>query len=743
MYSYAIRGIRVNLHAKLACKPCIMKGCKTGSAKSVRINSHLKEKCGVIAVYSASNYASYFARRGLSALQHRGQESAGISILNDRKKIITHKGMGLIPLVMTETVLKKLGHSPVAIAHNRYATSGSGGAQNAQPMEVKNGKYHMAIGHNGNIPDVSNIRKKLGIKKSITSDTFLAASLIIQERLKYNTWEETFAHVLPEFRGAYNFVILTNDGSLFAIRDPYGIRPLCLGKLSDGWVVASESVALDAVKADYVRDVKPGEIIKITYDGKINSYFFDEPKQSKYCLFEYIYFARPDSYLNETRIRAGREISGKLLGQRLQQKHIQPDVVIPTFDSGYPAAKGVASALQLPIVDAITTSHYVGRTFIQPGQENRTLAVSNKHNIIPDEIIGKKVVVVDDSAVRLTTSRSLMHGLKDAGAQEVYLAIASPPVVNQCDLGIDMRSKKDLPAAKFGKLPLEKIEKNIAELIDADAVVYLPIEETTKAMGGTQKNFYYTPFGGPHPIRDKQEVFPKRVGKTTGKQKICVFLSGAGTNLQKIIDQIEDGEIDAEITEVISNKSDAFGLIRAKRHNIATCTLPYTKKLTDKEARRAYEKQLIKEIQRITPDLILLSGWTFVLSDTFLKAVQHMGITVINHHPALLSSNFSDQVVTSRGMIPVIRGPHGCKDAFENNLPVSGITVHQVLPGDNFDVGPIIMKSEVRRKKHDTIDSFEKRLRSAEYLLLPTAIKRVIHVMNHYNIDISKGEFPW
>lgn len=703
----------------------------------------LKEKCGVFAVYTSSGYAPYIARRGLTALQHRGQESAGISVFNQKKKLVTYKGMGLIPNVITEEVLKKLGTSFLAIGHNRYGTSGSGTSQNAQPFELKLGKYRLAIGHNGNLPDVSNIRKKLGGRKSISSDTFLAASLLIQERANYQSWEETLIQVLPEFRGAYNFVLLTNDGSLFSIRDPYGIRPLCLGKLPDGWVIASESVALDAVKAEFVRDVKPGEIIKITSDGNINSYFFGEPKRPQYCLFEYVYFARPDSFLNEKRVRAGREMSGELLGERIKKKNIKPDIVIPTFDSGYPAAKGVARSLGLPIVDAITTSHYVGRTFIQPGQENRKLAVSGKHNIVPDEIIGKKVVVVDDSAVRLTTSRSLIQGLRDAGAKEVYLGIASPPVVDQCDLGIDMRSKKDLPAAAFEKLPFETIEEKVAELIAADAVIYLPIEETTKAMGGTPKDFYYTPFGGPHPIRSKQEVFPKRTKKSNGKLKLCIFISGSGTNLQKIIDHIESGDIAAEIAAVISNNKDAYGLVRALQHNIPTVIREYTGKLKDQEARKQYEKVLIKELQRINPDIILLSGWMFVLGDTFLKAMQKMEIPVINHHPALLSKTLANIVATSRGDIPVIRGHHGFKDAYDKNLPVSGITVHQILPGDEYDVGPIIMKAEVRRRKEDTQESFEKRIREAEYLLLPTALKRILHTMNHYNFDISKGDFPW
>ena len=703
----------------------------------------IKEKCGIVGVWHKQDHASYYVRRGLSALQHRGQESAGISTLNQKGTITTAKGMGLVSHVLSDDILKKLGNNKLAIGQNRYGTSGKSSTENAQPIQIKVKKQQLSIGHNGNIPDLANIRKKLGERKTNISDTLLMATLLMKERPSFATWEETLSAVLPEFHGAYNLVILTNEGSLFGIRDPYGIRPLCLGKFPDGWIIASESVALDAVGADFVRDVHRGEIIKITADGKLQSFFFGEPKKEQFCLFEYIYFARPDSFLNGKRVRSAREASGKLLGERIKQKQIKPDVVVPTFDSGYPAAKGVAEALGLPIVDAITTSHYIGRTFIHPGQDKRINAVKGKHNIVPDDIFGKKVVVVDDSAVRLTTSMRLAKEIKNAGAKEVYFAFASPPVVEQCDLGIDMRSKKDLPASQFEKKPLEFIEKKVAEHINANEVIYLPIEATAAAMGGKKEDFYHSPFGGPHPLRGKQTRFAKRKKKIIDKPKLAIFISGSGTNLQKIIDSIDDGYLHATIAGVLSNKRDAYGLTRAKNHNIPTILMEYTKGLRDKDARKIYEESLVKEIKRLNPDVVLLSGWMLVLGETFLNAMQAMQIPVINHHPALLSQSFDKSVFTSRGEIPVIRGHHGFQDAFEKNLPVSGITVHQILPGDTFDVGPIIMKAEVRRKTDDSLESFEKRLRETEYALLPTAIKRVLHVMNHYNIDISKGEFPW
>lgn len=702
----------------------------------------IKEKCGVVGVWTMDNAALYTARRALAALQHRGQESAGISVLNPNGKIVTYKGMGLVPHVLTESVLKKLGTGHTAIGQNRYATFGKSSTENAQPIALSQGEIQLSLGHNGNIPDVANLKKHLGLKNSALGDTELIASLILKERRNHASWEETLTIVLPQCHGAYCLVMITNDGSLFGIRDPYGIRPLCLGRLEDGWIIASESAALDTIGAEFIREVKPGEMIKITKNGQLNSYFFGEPKRPRFCLFECIYFARPDSFINGIRIRAGRESSGRLLAERMKQKGIKPDVVVPTFDSGYPAAKGAARALNVPMVDAITTSHYVGRTFIQPGQTNRISAVNGKHNIVPDEIIGKKVVIVDDSAVRLTTSTALAKKFREAGVKEIYMAFASPPVVNQCNLGIDMRSKKELPAAKFEKEPLDIIEQKVAEHVGADAVVYLPIEQTALAMEGNKENFYTYPFGGPHPIRDKQELFPKKKHKMTGKPKLCVFISGSGTNLQVMIDAIERGELDAEIVSVVSNKPDAYGLTRAKKHNIPTTVPTYQGKLSDMKARKAYEAQLIAHIEQVKPDLIQLAGWNLVLGETFLKSMQDREIPVINQHPALLSSHLSEKVATSRGSIPVIRGIHAIQVAFTKGLLVSGFTVHQVLPGDTFDIGPIILKAEVRRHVDDTIDSWEKRIRKTEYLFIVTAIKRALHVMKH-GIDISQGTFPW
>lgn len=705
----------------------------------------INEKCAVVAVWTQDNNAPQLVRRGLASLQHRGQESTGITVYTGKKGLHNYVGMGLVPFVLTDKILERLGGSSIAIGHNRYSTTGDSTIENCQPIMLTHGKHQLSIGHNGNIPEVLSLQRQLKKIPPGNTDTGTIVQFLLEKRGTYSSWEETFVHELPHIHGAFSLVVVTDDGHIFGIRDPYGIRPLAIGTLKNGWIIASESVALDLCGAFFVREIVRGEIFHIRPDGEVSSIFFDAPPmRGRPDIFEKIYFARPDSFIDGVRIRLGREESGKLLGKRLRKKGIKPDVVVPIFASGYPAAKGLAEELKLPIVEAIATSHYIGRTFIQPGQLNRVAAVNGKHNFTPDGIVGKRVVFVDDSAVRLTTSSTITQGLGESGAIEVHAAFASPPVIKHCDMGIDMKSTSELPASRWVHKGHDGIEKHAASLILADTVTYLPIEETAAAFSTTPENCYYHPFGGPHPIRDNTEVFTTMEKKIHGKPRIAVFISGGGTNLQQLLDEQKADRLNGEIVVVVSNKEVAYGLTRAKEAHIPTVVVSSAGAIKDTQKRAEFEKQLLASIAQYNVDLIVLAGWLVVLSDSFLKKVQEQEIPVINLHPGLLSRTHNDAVTTSRGPIPVLRGigTDIIRKAYDAQFPVYGVTVHQVLPGSNVDVGPILVKEEVRRKREETFEQFERRIHDAEYRALPLAVKRICHVLS-YNIDVSGGQFPW
>lgn len=707
----------------------------------------ITEKCGIVGVYSENGNAPVLARRALLSLQHRGQEAAGIAIFTPNQCIERRIGHGLIIHALPEEVVDNLGKAKTASAHNRYSTTE--GKQidnyNIQPIHLRFAGLEIAVTHNGNLFNINSLLDVVERDVKNPSDSRLLGLRLLDQRKKHSSWLETFRETLPEITnyGSASLVAVTNDGDLFGIKDIRSIRPLCLGELPDGWILASETVALDMVNANFVRELVSGEIVRIDKHGEISSSFYGEPKAPKPCIFEgAVYLARPDSFMNGKRNRTTRENAGKLLAQRIRNKGINPDVVVPVLDSGLPAAMGTSRELNKPLEIAVTTDHYIGRTFICPGQDSRLNAVSGKHNFTPEGITGKEVVFVDDSGVRLNTSPRINAGLREVGAKKTHDGFASPPVVDNCDLGIDTPTKKELPASTWKNLPLSEIEKNVATIVGADTVTYLPIEDLAKAAGMKPDDFCCHCFGGPHPVREERITFRQKERRIQGKPRITVFISGNGTNLQEIIDRVERKEIDAKIISVVSNETDAYGLTRARKHNINTETIPSKGYLKDVTKRKAYEQRLIEYLEKSQPDIIVLAGWMVILGNKILEKCQELEIPVINLHPALLTRDNESEINTSRGKIPVIRGTHAIKDAFDQNLPVSGVTVHQLLPGTNFDTGPIILQEEVRRKKDETLDEWERRIHQAEYRVLPTALSRVINVIKH-NIDISKGGFPW
>ena len=433
----------------------------------------LHEECGVFGIFSHTEDVALNTYWGLYALQHRGQESTGI-VVTDGKKMKIKKGMGLVPDVFKEGVSDMDGFA--AIGHVRYSTTGASMAYNIQPLKVFFDGGNLALSHNGNLTNAAQLRQNLAKEGAVfttTVDTEVLLSLIALSARP--TIEERIAESVKQIRGAFAILLMT-DNKIIAVRDSYGFRPLVLGKMENGWCVASESCAFDLVGAEMVRDVKPGEMVIIDSDNaEPRSMMWCEklPEKTAHCIFEYVYFARNDSVIDnqpvyDARIQMGRELAK-------ETKDIHPDIVISAPDSGTPAAIGYALESGIPFMEGLNKNRYVGRTFIQPTQKQRANAVRLKLNPIRSVVAGKSVVMVDDSIVRGTTSGKVVKLLKEAGAREVHVCISSPPVVDSCYYGIDTSERKQLIAARC-------TEDEICRFIGADSLHYISMEGMKRAV---------------------------------------------------------------------------------------------------------------------------------------------------------------------------------------------------------------------------------------------------------------------
>lgn len=449
-----------------------------------------KEECGVFGIYSKGNLdtarLTYYA---LYALQHRGQESAGIAV-NNGGTLLFHKDMGLVPEIFNEKILNSL-KGKIAIGHVRYSTTGASSRENSQPMVIKYKNGQMAMAHNGNLVNAAKIREKLeekGIIFQSTIDSEVILNLISRFRLTSNNIEEAIVKVMKEIKGAYSLVILTPN-KLIGIRDPHGIRPLCIGRIDDSYVLASETCALDAVDAEYVRDVNPGEIIVIEESG-MTSIQTEVPEKTALCIFEYIYFARPDSYIDGVSVHRARIEAGR----RLAREHpVEADLVFGVPDSGVSAALGYSMESGIPYDLGLIKNKYIGRTFIQPEQGQRESGVKIKLNALKEAVNGKRVVMIDDSIVRGTTSKRLVQILRDAGAKEVHMRISSPPYMYPCFFGVDTSSRSQLIAAECS---VEEIRK----MTGADSLGYLSLEGLLKTPVGAKCGFCTGCFTGKYPM---------------------------------------------------------------------------------------------------------------------------------------------------------------------------------------------------------------------------------------------------
>ncbi|MHB0927314.1 MAG: amidophosphoribosyltransferase [Candidatus Nanopelagicales bacterium] len=455
-----------------------------------------QDACGVFGVWAPGEEVAKLTYYGLYALQHRGQESAGIAA-SDGHRILVFKEMGLVSQVFNENTLAMLtGH--IAVGHTRYSTTGSSVWQNAQPTFRSTATGHLALGHNGNLVNTHELRDllaamndELGVlpgtedTSAASTDTEILTALLAAHPDR--TVEESARVELPRVKGAFSLVFM-DDHTLYAARDPQGVRPLVLGRLERGWVVSSETSALDIVGASFVREIEPGELLAIDEHG-LRSTKFAQP-EPKGCLFEFVYLARPDSVLSGHTVHAVRTE----IGRRLAKEHpVEADLVIPVPESGTPAAVGYAQASGIPFAQGIIKNAYIGRTFIQPSQTIRQLGIRLKLNPLREVIHGKRLVVVDDSIVRGNTQRAIVRMLREAGAAEVHVRISSPPVVWPCFYGIDFATRAELIATSMSP-------EQICRSINADSLGFVSLEQLVVATGMARESFCRACFDGVYPI---------------------------------------------------------------------------------------------------------------------------------------------------------------------------------------------------------------------------------------------------
>ncbi len=461
----------------------------------------LHEECGVCGIYGADNVSSLTAL-GLHSLQHRGQEAAGI-ITYDGNNFYKHHDSGHVGDIFNNNkVIDKLpGH--IAIGHVRYSTAGSKDSFACQPIFAELATGGIALAHNGNLTNAITLKNSLVKTGSIfnsTMDTEVILHLIAKSSL--NSVADKIIDALKKIQGAYSLVAIA-DNALFAIRDPYGIRPLSLGKLNDAYIIASESCAFDIIGAKFIRDIEAGEMVIINDEG-IKSYKPFEKKHNKFCIFEYIYFARPDSNINNKYVYEVRKNIGKILAQ---ESAVEADIVVPVPDSGVPSALGYALETKLPFEFGIIRNHYVGRTFIEPTDKVRNFGVKLKHNANRAVLENKRIILVDDSIVRGTTSKKIVDMIRSCGVKEVHMRISSPPTTNSCFYGVDTPDRQKLIAANHNT-------DEIAKIIGVDSLAYISLDGLYKATGAEARNnnepqYCDACFSGEYPIKlaDKNNNF--------------------------------------------------------------------------------------------------------------------------------------------------------------------------------------------------------------------------------------------
>ena len=457
------------------------------AAHGAPMQHHPKHYCGIFGIYGHP-HAAELTYYGLFALQHRGQESAGI-VAYDGSQFRVHRGMGLVPQVFEGDVLRSLP-GQVAVGHTRYSTTGSSHMRNAQPLTVDCARGQIAIAHNGNLTNASQLREELESNGSIFQTTVDSEIILhLMARPTLGGHENTLLQTIRRIEGAYALVIMTEQ-ELIGVRDPHGFRPLSIGRVGEAFVLASESCAFDLIHAQFVRDVEPGELVIIDKNGLRSIQAFPEQQRRAFCIFEFVYFARPDSLL------AGRNVYGTrvAMGRELAREYpVKADIVVPVPDSGNCAALGYSLESGIPYEMAFVRNHYVGRSFLQPSQLIRDFNVRVKLNLIADLVRDRRVIIVDDSIVRGTTCKARVNNLKEAGAREVHVMVSCPPHMNPCVYGIDFPDRGKLMAANFSR-------DEIRQYLNADSLHYLSQDGMVRATGLPATAFCMACYDGDYPV---------------------------------------------------------------------------------------------------------------------------------------------------------------------------------------------------------------------------------------------------
>jgi len=482
------------------------------TTKLAYVDDRFHDECGVFGVFGHPEAAN-LAYLGLYALQHRGQESAGI-VSSTGHDLYMHKAMGEVEEIFQPRVLSKLPGSS-AIGHTRYSTAGDKALLNVQPIMIDCNKGKMAVAHNGNLTNASEWRRKLEHRGSIfqtNSDTEVIVHLVARSQAR--NLSGALGDALNQVEGAYSLVVLTAD-ELYAVRDPRGFRPLALGKIAGPggettWMVASETCAFDLLNAQYLRDIEPGEMLRISRSG-LESIRFSPPKPHQYCIFEHVYFSRPDSIVFGRPVNESREMLGRLLAR---EHPAEADMIVPIPDSGVPAAIGFALESKIPFRMGLIRNHYIGRTFIEPSQAIRNFGVKLKLNPVRSLIAGKRVVLIDDSIVRGTTSRKLVRMVREAGAKEVHMRISCPPTISPCYYGVDTPTKEELIASS-------NTPEEIRKYLGADSLGYLSLPGLRQAVNDTEGKFCTSCYTGVYPT-DLVQLEVRENGAAKSREEVTV-----------------------------------------------------------------------------------------------------------------------------------------------------------------------------------------------------------------------------